>query len=163
MSTVRAFYLDIAQWALEEPTRWGPWAAPCPIKDTALSIKKEKQAVKARMDQRTRERLPVLPTLVRTANELRKAAADRLTIAAQARPGDTFTTGGQTLRIPIMYRDTNAKVWAQDIVTGLRRDLTLEEGDAFWAWAAIEVLGDLKWSVHQPLLLALFQVSLPEF
>jgi integrase len=140
LSTVRAFYLDIAQWALEEPARWGPWAAPCPIKDTELSIKKEKQAVKARMDQRTRERLPVLPTLLRTANELRKAAAERLTTAQQTRPGDTFTAAGQTLRMPLMYRDTNAKVWAEDIVTGLRRDLTLEEGDAFWAWATIEVL-----------------------
>ncbi|MFG2631599.1 hypothetical protein [Streptomyces sp. NPDC048473] len=30
---VRAFYLDIAQWAAEEPARWGPWAVPCPIGD----------------------------------------------------------------------------------------------------------------------------------
>ena len=140
LSTVRAFYLDIAQWALEEPARWGPWAAPCPIKATELSIKKVKQAVKARMDQRTRERLPVLPTLIRTANEFRKAAAERLAAAAQAQPGDTVTVGGQTLRMPIMYRPTNAKVWAEDITTGIRRDLTLEESDAFWAWAVIEVL-----------------------
>jgi hypothetical protein len=48
LSTVRAFYLDIAEWSLEEPARWGPWAAPCPVKDTELTIKKEKQAVKAR-------------------------------------------------------------------------------------------------------------------
>jgi hypothetical protein len=27
--TVRAFYLDIAEWALEDPT-WAPWAVPCP-------------------------------------------------------------------------------------------------------------------------------------
>lgn len=140
LSTVRAFYLDIAQWALEEPARWGPWAAPCPIKETELSIKKEKQAVKARMDQRTRERLPVLPTLIRTANELRNAAAARLAAARQSQPGDTLTAGGQTLRLPIMYRPANAKVWAEDVATGIRRDLTLEESDAFWAWAAIEVL-----------------------
>jgi hypothetical protein len=140
LSTVRAFYLDIAQWALEEPARWGPWAAPCPIKATELSIKKAKQAVKSRMDQRTRERLPVLPTLLRTANEFRKAAAERLAAAQQAQPGDTVTAGGQTFRMPVMYRPTNAKVWAQDITTGIRRNLTLEESDAFWAWAAIEVL-----------------------
>jgi integrase len=140
LSTVRAFYLDIAQWALDEPARWGPWAAPCPIKDAELSIKKEKQAVKARMDQRTRERLPVLPTLVRTTNELRKVTAERLTAAEQAQPGDTFTVGGQTLRKPIMYRDTNAKVWAEDVTAGIRRDLTLEESDAFWSWAAIATL-----------------------
>ena len=140
LSTVRAFYLDIAQWALEEPARWGPWAARCPIKETELSIKKDKQAVKARMDQRTRERLPVLPTLIRTANELRNAAADRLTAARQAPPGTTITAGGQTLRIPVMYRPTNAKVWAEDAATSARRDLTLEESEAFWAWAAVEVL-----------------------
>ncbi|MBF6149567.1 hypothetical protein [Nocardia nova] len=26
--TVRAFYRDIGQWALEEPARWAHWAAP---------------------------------------------------------------------------------------------------------------------------------------
>ena len=29
---MRAFYLDLAQWALEDPARWGQWAVPCPIK-----------------------------------------------------------------------------------------------------------------------------------
>ncbi len=28
LAAVRAFYLDIAQWAMEDPGRWGPWAAP---------------------------------------------------------------------------------------------------------------------------------------
>jgi len=140
LATVRAFYLDIAQWALEEPARWGPWAAPSPVKETELAIKKEKQAVKARMDQRTRERLPVLPTLIRTADELRKAAAERLAAAETAKPGDTFTATGSQWFKPVMYRTDNAKVWVHDPATGVRRDLTLEESDAFWAWAAIEVL-----------------------
>ena len=26
LAAVRAFYLDIAQWAMEDPARWGPWA-----------------------------------------------------------------------------------------------------------------------------------------
>src|SRR6478672_5681912 len=30
---VRAFYLDIAQWAVDDPARWAQWAAPCPIGD----------------------------------------------------------------------------------------------------------------------------------
>jgi hypothetical protein len=118
----------------------GPWAAPCPIKSAELSIKKEKQAVKARMDQRTRERLPILPNLLRIANELRNVTAERLTAARQAASGDTITIGRQALRIPAMFRPVNAKVWAQDVVTGARRDLTGEENDAFWAWAAFEVL-----------------------
>lgn len=140
LSTVRAFYLDIAHWALQAPARWGPWAAPCPIKSAELSIKKEKQAVKARMDQRTRERLPILPNLLRIANELRNVTTQRLTTARQAASGDTITIGGQALRIPAMFWPVNAKVWAQDVVTGARRDLTGEESDAFWAWAAFEVL-----------------------
>jgi hypothetical protein len=33
---VRAFYLDIPQWATDDPARWGPWAVPCPIKSGEL-------------------------------------------------------------------------------------------------------------------------------
>ena len=29
---VRAFYQDIARWAADDPARWAPWVAPCPIK-----------------------------------------------------------------------------------------------------------------------------------
>jgi hypothetical protein len=29
LTTVRSFYLDLAQWALDDPARWGPWAVPC--------------------------------------------------------------------------------------------------------------------------------------
>ena len=80
---VRALYLDIAQWAVEDPARWAPWVAPCPISDAEVQKAKERRHRKARMDQRTRERLPVLPVLVRTANDRRLAAA-RLLAAAQA-------------------------------------------------------------------------------
>jgi hypothetical protein len=31
LATVRAFYLDLAQWGLDDPIRWGVWVAPCPI------------------------------------------------------------------------------------------------------------------------------------
>lgn len=37
LAAVRAFYLDIAQWAMEEPGRWGPWAAPCPVRAEDLA------------------------------------------------------------------------------------------------------------------------------
>ena len=69
---VRALYLDIAQWAVEDPARWAVWVAPCPISDAEVQKAKERRHRKARMDQRTRERLPVLPVLVRTANERRR-------------------------------------------------------------------------------------------
>ncbi|MEU2840923.1 hypothetical protein ABZ776_28155 [Streptomyces sp. NPDC007076] len=60
---VRAFYLDIAHWAAEEPVLWAPWAVACPISDEEISKAKDRKHRKARMDQRTRERLPVLPVL----------------------------------------------------------------------------------------------------
>ncbi len=31
LTPVRAFYLDLAQWAVEDPGRWARWAAPCPV------------------------------------------------------------------------------------------------------------------------------------
>ncbi|MCZ7434751.1 hypothetical protein [Streptomyces sp. WMMC1477] len=30
-SCVRTFYQDLARWAADEPTRWGPWVAPRPV------------------------------------------------------------------------------------------------------------------------------------
>ncbi|MEK8143823.1 hypothetical protein NKH18_23445 [Streptomyces sp. M10(2022)] len=38
--SVRAFYLDIAQWALDEPERWGLWAAPSPVKESDYNTKR---------------------------------------------------------------------------------------------------------------------------
>jgi hypothetical protein len=63
LSAVRAFYLDIAEWADDNPARWGPWAVRCPVSASDVSHKKDRSRRKSRMDQRTRERLPVLPAL----------------------------------------------------------------------------------------------------
>jgi hypothetical protein len=62
LMTVRAFHLDLSQWAADDPSRWGPWVAPCPIRDTDASMQKKKRSHrKSRMDQGTRERLPLMP------------------------------------------------------------------------------------------------------
>jgi hypothetical protein len=138
--TVRAFYLDIAQWAVDDPARWAPWAAPCPIRDGEVPHAKELSRRKARMDQRTRERLPALPMLTTAVSEERTAAAERLAAVLAASPGDLFTAGGQTLRRSVMSSKGSARAWAEDPDTGKRRDLTLEEHRGFWAWAGVEVL-----------------------
>ncbi|MGV7773015.1 tyrosine-type recombinase/integrase [Mycobacterium kansasii] len=140
LSPVRAFYLDLAQWALNEPTRWGPWVAPCPIRSEELQRRKDKQRRKARMDARTRERLPVLPVLVRTVDQRRKNAAELLAAARQHQPGESFTAAGQTLIRAGATRGFPGKVWADDPATRKRRDLTREEDHAFWAFATVEVL-----------------------
>jgi integrase len=139
LSTVRTFYLDIAQWATDDPARWGPWAVPCPIKAGEIPHRKEADRRKSRMDQRTRERLPVLPALIAAVDGGRTATAQRLTAAQATRPGETFTANGQTLRRAVTTR-VPANIWAEDPTDGSRRNLTREEDRAFWAWAAVEVL-----------------------
>ena len=139
--TVRAFYLDLAQWAAEDPARWGPWAAPCPIRDTDIAQRgKERSRRKSRMDQRTRERIPVLPALLAKVDAGRQAAAERLRAAEAAAPGQLFTVAGQTLRRPARAHASAGRTWAQDPSRGKHRDLTLEEHKAFWTWAAVQVL-----------------------
>jgi integrase len=142
LSTVRAFYLDIAQWATDDPARWAPWAVPCPIKAGQIPHRKQADRRKSRMDQRTRERLPVLPALVAAVDHRRTATAQRLTAARATRPGERFTVDGQTLRRAVTTR-APANIWAENPTNpadGARRNLTREDDRAFWAWAAVQVL-----------------------
>jgi len=138
---VRAFYLDLAQWAADDPGRWGPWAAPCPIREEETGRRKARRHRKSRMDARTRERLPVLPVLIQTVSERRAAAQALLEAARQARHGETFTAAGQTLtRVVTRHGTAVGRVWAADPENRKRRDLTFEEEQAFWTWAIVEVL-----------------------
>lgn len=142
LAAVRAFYLDLSQWALEDPSRWARWVASCPVPRSALQDRKVKRQHKARMDARTRERLPVLPVLVRTVEQRRTGAAALLAAARAAAPGQAFTTAGQHLVKPVLTSTARSttRVWGLDPATGQRRDLVQEEEYAFWAWAAVEVL-----------------------
>ncbi|MGH3260243.1 MAG: hypothetical protein ACRDOU_33395, partial [Streptosporangiaceae bacterium] len=139
LASVRAFYLDLAQWALEDPGRWGPWVAPCPISQQELSRRKFTRRRKARMDARTRERLPVLPVLVRATAQQRADAEALLAAGRQAQPGQEFTAAGQTLTRSCRPHAIAGNIWAEDPADGKRRLLNREEDHAFWAWAIIEV------------------------
>ncbi|MEU6199335.1 site-specific integrase [Streptomyces sp. NPDC047061] len=138
---IRAFYLDLAQWAAEDPARWGPWAVRCPISaDETRTAKHEKQR-QSRSRRRTRERLPVLPTLVDFVTKRLHDARARLEALQQAEPGGEFTVLGETFIKP---KSSAARVtrftrsaWDQQ---GRRRNLTQDEHRAFWAWAAVEFL-----------------------
>jgi Site-specific recombinase XerD len=140
LTVVRAFYLDIAHWATEDPARWGPWVVPCPIRLQEASHAKERQHRKSRMDQRTREQMPILPILVAAVDRRRRETAQRLAAAQQVAPGQEFTAAGQRLRRSVTTRHAGARIWADDPETGQRRDLTLEEHRGFWTWATVEVL-----------------------
>ena len=140
LTPVRAFYLDLSHWAVEDPARWGSWVAPCPVGSEEVSRRKDKRRRKSRMDARTRERLPVLPVLAATVGQRRRQAAELLEAAAQAEPGQEFTAAGQTLVRSAVKRGSPGKVWAHDPASGKRRNLSKEEEHAFWAFAAVEVL-----------------------
>ena len=164
LTPVRAFYLDLAHWAVEQPSRWGPWVAPCPVGEEEINRRKAKRQRKSRMDSRTRERLPALPILVRSTDQRRRTAMTLLEAARGTQPGQSFTVEGTTLTRPIITRGAVDKVWAQDPATGKRRDLSREEDHAFWVWAIVEVLRATGIRVEELLELshhALVQYRLP--
>ncbi|MET7452683.1 hypothetical protein ABZT03_12445 [Streptomyces sp. NPDC005574] len=138
MLALRAFYLDLAQWAVTDPARWGAWAVPCPIRANECVGTKRERASKARMHQRTRQRAPVLPTLVATAERLKKEAVGRVEAARAVTPGERFIVDGETF---IRGGGDIAKTtFVFDASTGRRRNFGLEEDEAFWGWAIVEVL-----------------------
>jgi hypothetical protein len=138
LMSVRAFYLDLACWAAEDPARWGQWAVPSPVSKTDTETRKEDRRRKSRMDSRTRERLPVLPVLARSAAGWRDQTASTLRTALAVPPGATFTADGRSFT-RTAPRKSVSRTWALDS-DGTRHDLTWEEDHAFWTWAIIEVL-----------------------
>ncbi len=78
LTTVRSFYLDIAEWAATDPSRWAQWAVPCPVRPGDLTHRQALSRRKSRTDQRTRERLPALPRLIAAAERERDGTALRL-------------------------------------------------------------------------------------
>jgi len=140
LASVRAFYLDLAEWALEDPARWGRWVTPCPVSRQELSRRKAVRRRKARMDARTRDRLPLLPVLARAVAQWRDDSAEVLAAARLTEPGQQFTAAGQTLVRSVRPHAAPGSIWAADAAAGRQRHLNLEEDQAFWAWAIVEVL-----------------------
>ncbi|UKD50795.1 site-specific integrase (plasmid) [Amycolatopsis sp. FU40] len=137
MMAVRAFYLDLAHWAVEEPERWARWVAPCPVSAADASTYKHDKRVKAKMDQRTRERLPALSTVVTAAREQWNEAREGLSALLAAPLGGRFTFRGKTYTR--QKKDSSTAFRAYD-ESGRRVHLGQAEERAFWAWAAIEFL-----------------------
>lgn len=167
LTPVRSFYLDLAHWAVEDPARWGRWVAPCPVGAEEINRKKEKRQRKARMDARTRERLPAVPVLAQRLDARRKQARLLLDAGRIIPAGESFTVADGTtlLRTIVDERVVAGRVWVHDPATGARRDLAKEEDRAFWAWAAVEVLRSTGLRVEELVELShysLIQYKLPE-
>ncbi len=140
LASVRAFYLDLSEWALEDPSRWAHWVAPCPISQQELTRRKAVRRRKARMDARTRDRLPVLPVLVQATDRWRKDAQALLDAARRTSPGQQFSAAGQTWIRTTRPHAIPDNMWAREPGTDRKRLLNKDEDHAFWAWAIIEVL-----------------------
>lgn len=134
LMSVRALYLDIARWAAEEPARWGPWAVRCPIKEAETLNGKRTKRVKARMDQRTRERLPALDTFARAALDHHRHRLACLEALRAVPQGAAFTVAGGAF-----VRTEHGGDSARD-AAGKLIHFDRAEHRAFWAWAAVEFL-----------------------
>jgi len=148
LAQVRALYLDIAEWALEDAS-WAQWAVPSPVRRSDLEgfTKRRKQTI-AEMHQRVRDRLPHLPLLVATAEQHRDQQATLLAKATPITIGTLFDHDGRSYRRsdfqsaspPSVLRPGPAAVLVDDLTAGQTFDVIRTEDDAFWAWAIIETL-----------------------
>ena len=106
---VRAFYLDIQQWALEDPS-WAPWAVPSPVRrNDTQGYEKARRKTVAEMHQRVRERLPHLPALADAAGRCLAETTALLAAAAGCEPDEVFDHAGTRYRRKALK---SAGVWA---------------------------------------------------
>jgi integrase len=146
LTQVRAFYLDMQEWAHTDPS-WVAWAVPSPVRRGETSgIVKARQQVVAQMHQRIRERLPQLPALVETAERHRDEQRAFLETAAATPDQGLFSYNGQRYRRAVAQhqpkrgRHASTAVFAENVDTGVRLDISRAEDEAFWSWAVIETL-----------------------
>ncbi|MBG0568815.1 site-specific integrase [Actinoplanes sp. NEAU-A11] len=145
---VRAFYMDLGSWALDEPERWARWAAPCPIPPGDLrGFAKRRRGITERIADRIRQRQPLLPTLVAAVEDNYTRVKALFDAARNVALGDDFTHQGAAYtrlnnRIDQRHHDDAhwPSVRVRDHTTSTVRHLTKEEDAAFWEWAYVEVL-----------------------
>jgi integrase len=175
---VRGMYRDLAEWSHDEPARWGPWVAPCPVsRHESKDASKAKRHQQARTQNRTRMLTPLLPALVAEATRCRDWSARLLAAAGQASHGERFAVDGSEFELhqppPRRYERDRPSLLRARLITAapdlpvLRAsrhgliDITATEADGFWAWAAIETLRHTGIRIEE--LLELTQLSLRHY
>jgi integrase len=173
---IRGLYRDLAEWAHDDPARWGIWVAPCPVhRAQSRAAATDQRRQKARMQARTRTLTPLLPGFV-AAGEARRDWGRRLLNTAQATAeGEQFVVDGVTFaraRATSRYDYLKAsQLWADILHTEPgarpvplqhgRANITKLEEDAFWAWAIVETLRHTGIRIEE--LLELTQLSLRHY
>ena len=128
LTAVRAFYLDIAEWADDDPARWGAVGgrAARSAPATSPTRRTDPSASPAWTNAPANGCRCCRPWSSWVEAE-RARTAELLAAAERTQPGEVFTAAGQTLRRSVMKTETTGRIWAEDPDTGRRRDLTFEE------------------------------------
>ncbi|MDN5919902.1 MAG: site-specific integrase, partial [Pseudonocardia sp.] len=167
LTKVRAFYLDINEWARTDPF-WVPHAVPSPIRrGETRGVEKARKRATARMHQRVRDRMPVLEQLVDSVDRHRREQAELLAAAAATEPGDSFTVAGVNYQRLVGAKDYRGDryriraVRARNTSTGKSLNVTSTEDAAFWTWAVVETLRHTGVRIEE--LLELTQLALSSY
>lgn len=160
---VRALYLDLQSWAVEDPARWGPWVARCPIDALATrGYSTGRRRMTERIADRTRTRQPILELLIHHVTAERARMGALLTAATAAPSGSVVDVGGVCYerlidapgnagkfpqKGPRARRSAAIAPPPQSATVRVRRvgdervvDVAATETRAFWSWAVVEVL-----------------------
>lgn len=148
---VRGFYYDINDWAQADPERYAAFAAPNPIgANDTKAFSKEKRRQRAVSHQRTRQRLPHLPTLMNAVTDQLRWHRLVLQTAEERDPGDRFNVEGITCEVaasaaaPFGAHPAGVKrmggLMVRRLDTGSVFDAVQRETVYFWRWATFSVL-----------------------
>ncbi|MFD8087085.1 tyrosine-type recombinase/integrase [Kitasatospora sp. NPDC059722] len=146
--SVRSFYYDLHTWAADEPERWAPWVAPCPVPPGEFhGLGRRRRKENERTADRTRQRQPLLPILVEHVETRYDQARLLLERADKTADGGEFTHAGTTYRRVISESDQKLLRHGDPVPTrivnldsGRLMHIGTEEEAAFWDWAAVETL-----------------------
>jgi site-specific recombinase XerD len=175
---VRGMYRDLAEWSHDQPARWGPWVAPCPVlRRESKQASKLKRRQKARTQDRTRALTPLLPALVAETVRRKDWTRRLLAAAEQTGEGESFTVDGSVFERPVQPptrydkdrpSELRVRVIAADQAMPRLRwqrrgllNVTRAEADGVWGWAVVETLRHTGVRIEE--LLELTQLSLRHY
>jgi integrase len=146
LMTVRGMYADLIQLAHEDPGRWAQWACRPPVSEAEVkAYRKWRLSLRSEMHQRTRARAVHVGELADVAERTWQRMRVLLDAARAAAPGERFTVESTTWRRVdgASHPQAHPRIVAVDAggdPVGERFDMVIEEEDAFWGFAVVEVL-----------------------
>jgi hypothetical protein len=149
---VRAFYYDINDWAQSDPERYGQFAGPNPIgRDDTIAFAKQQRRRRSASHQRTRERQPLLSTLMNWVSDNLQWHRQALDLARKAGVGQVFAVSGVECEVVgsvagLRFGTTThgrkriGGLMVRRLDTGETFDVVHRETVLFWRWASFTVL-----------------------